>query len=289
MKPFFCLIPLVFALSSCVMPPKAYEKPASGKTVKTGKFWWGTSTSSYQNEDRGVAPDSPYYFRTDWDVFADEGHIPPRGDEATFSWSRFDKDLATLKKLGVNHYRFGIEWGRVEPKRGVYNESAIRQYVEMARKLKANGIEPIVTLWHFTFPDWLYDTNNKAQSNFLHPDVEPAWKGFVERMSSALAPYVRTYVPQNEPNGDLYISYFGGHWPPGLLLTPGALKKANKVAIRMFRDAADIVRSHRKDALIIQIARCQYPHPFVANRNRDRLTPGCAFDKETDPFSAELD
>jgi len=253
MKHFFCLIPLVFALSSCVMPPKAYEKPAAGKTVKTGKFWWGTSTSSYQNEDRGVAPDSPYYFQTDWDEFAEEGHIPPRGDEATFSWSRFDKDLATLKKLGVNHYRFGIEWARVEPQRGVYNEAAIRQYVEMARKLKANGIEPIVTLWHFSFPDWLYDSNKKAQSNFLHPDVEPAWRGFVARMSSALAPYVRSYVPQNEPNGDLYISYFGGHWPPGLLLTPGALKKANQVAIRMFRDAADIVRSHRKDALIIGI------------------------------------
>ena len=243
--------------AGCVMPPKPYEKPPSGKTgthaVKTGKFWWGTSTSSYQNEDRGVAPDSPYYFQTDWDRFAEEGHIPPRGDDATFSWSRFDKDVAALKELGVNHYRYGIEWARVEPKPGVYNEAAIQQYVRMARKLKANGIEPVVTLWHFTFPDWLYDGKNKAQSNFLHPDVQERWHAFVDKVGAALAPYVRTWVPQNEPNGDLYIGYFGGHWPPGLLLTPGALKKANRVAIEMYRDAAATVRKHRPDAIIMGI------------------------------------
>lgn len=239
--------------SGCVTPPNPYRKPAHPKQVNTGKFWWGTSTASFQNEDRGVNPDSPYYFKTDWDVFAEEGHIPPRGDDATFSWTHFDKDVAALKKLGVNHYRFGIEWGRVEPKPGVFNEAAIAQYVGMARKLRAAGIEPIVTLWHFTFPDWLYNSKRKGRSDFLHPDVESAWREYVNKMVTALAPYVRVYVPQNEPNGDLYIGYFGGHWPPGLLLTPFALKKATKVAVRMFRDAAGIIRERRPDALVMGI------------------------------------
>ncbi len=254
MKIFFSIF-LFFSvwLTGCVMAPPAYKKPAATRAVSTGKFWWGTSTASFQNEDRGVAPGSPYYFKTDWDIFSEEGHIPPRGDDATFSWTRFDKDLAALKKLGVNHYRFGIEWGRVEPKPGVFNEAAIRQYVTMAKKLKAASIEPIVTLWHFTFPDWLYDTKNKNRSNFLNPDVETAWKEYVERMVGALAPYVRTYVPQNEPNGDLYIGYFGGHWPPGLLLTPGALKKATKTAVAMYREAAAIIRRERPDAIIMGI------------------------------------
>ena len=139
---------LVCSFEGCILPPKAFHQTAS-KPPETGKFWWGTSTASFQNEDRAVAPDSPYYFKTDWDIFAEEGHIPPRGDDATFSWTYFDKDLAALKMLGVNHYRFGIEWGRVEPKPGVFNEAAIRGYVQMARKLRAAGIEPIVTLWHF--------------------------------------------------------------------------------------------------------------------------------------------
>ncbi len=253
-----CKLPLAAAalallLPGCVLPPKAYHKPASSAPVKTGKFWWGTSTASFQNEDRGVKPGSPYYFKTDWDVFAEEGHIPPRGDDATFSWSNFDKDLAALKKLGVNHYRFGIEWGRVEPKPGVFNEAAIRQYAGMARKLRAAGIEPIVTLWHFTFPDWLYDTKKKSRSGFLHPGVENAWNVYVNKMVAALSPDVRIYVPQNEPNGALYIGYFGGHWPPGLLLTPGALKKAHTVAVNMFRDAAAVIKRERPDAIVMGI------------------------------------
>lgn len=270
---FFLLgLSCLLVLSGCVLPPKPYKKTASAP-VKTGKFWWGTSTASFQNEDRGVPPDSPQYFKTDWDIFAEEGHIPPRGDDAMFSWTLFDRDLRALKKLGVNHYRFGIEWGRVEPKPGVFNEAAIRQYVEMARKLKAAGIEPIVTLWHFTFPDWLYDTQKKGRSDFLHPDVESAWRVYVEKMVGAFAPYVRIYVPQNEPNGDLYIGYFGGHWPPGLLLTPVALKRATRVAVRMYREAAEIIKRERPDAIVMGIYsipnwrrnRLQDPTQFVYN------------------------
>ena len=248
-----CVAVILVGFSGCILPPKPYKKREIAAPVNTGKFWWGTSTASYQNEDRAVMPGSPYYFKTDWDVYAEEGHIPPRGDDATFSWTHFDRDLRTLRQLGVNHYRFGIEWARVEPQRGVYNEAAIQQYVRMARKLKAAGIEPIVTLWHFTFPSWLYDTKRKAQSNFLNPDVETAWRAYVNKMVGALAPYVRIYVPQNEPNGDLYIGYFGGHWPPGLLLTPFKLKKATEISVRMYRDAAAIIRQHRSDAIIIGI------------------------------------
>jgi beta-glucosidase len=92
------LLPIL-ALAGCVMPPKPYKKPPTTPVVKTGAFWWGTSTASFQNEDRGLDSSSPWYFKTDWDIFAEEGHIPPRGDEATFSWTHFDKDLSALKKL----------------------------------------------------------------------------------------------------------------------------------------------------------------------------------------------
>ncbi|MEO6054518.1 MAG: family 1 glycosylhydrolase [Chthoniobacterales bacterium] len=261
---------MLLALAGCVMPPRPYKKPADTKTVRTGPFWWGTSTASFQNEDRGVKPGSPYYFKTDWDVYAEEGHIPPRGDDAAFSWTYFDKDVVLLRRLGVNHYRFGIEWARVEPKPGVFNEAAIRQYVEMARKLKAAGIEPIVTLWHFTFPDWLYDTHRKGRSDFLHPDVEEAWRIYVDRMVTALSPYVRIYVPQNEPNGDLSISYLGGHWPPGLLMRTEAYKKAMKSSVQMFRDSAAIIRKKRRDSIIMGIY-------SIPNWRRNYLTDPTAF------------
>jgi beta-glucosidase len=244
-------------LAGCVMPPKPYKKPAApSKPVQTGKFWWGTSTASFQNEDRGVAPGSPHAFKTDWDIFAEEGHIPPRGDEATFSWTHFDKDLAALKKLGVNHYRFGIEWGRVEPKPGVFNEKAIAQYVLMAKKLRAAGIEPIVTLWHFTFPSWMVAKGRN--SRWLHPLYRERWPLYVEKVVKAMAPHVKVYAPQNEPNGDLALGYISATWPPGYLLSFGTHAAALEESVWGFRKAAEIVRSHRKDALILSIAALPY-------------------------------
>lgn len=249
------LVPIL-AIAGCVTAPPPYRPPADPvvkKTLPREKFWWGASTSSYQNEDRGVPPGSPMYFQTDWDVYGKEGNAPVRGDEAVYSWSRFGEDLAALKKLGVNHFRFGVEWARIEPKPGVINHAALAQYVRMARDLRAAGIEPIVTLWHFTFPDWLYDTKAKARSNFLHPDAPEAWRNHVTRVVKAMKPYVRIYVPQNEPNGALQLGWIAGHWPPGLLLHPFGYKKAMRIAADMFRESAAIVRRERPDAVIMGI------------------------------------
>jgi beta-glucosidase len=253
--PFFLLIPLTLFFSGCISPVPHYRPPA--KAIVLGKlpkepFWWGTSTASFQNEDRGCAPGSKWYYRTDWDCFADEGGAPPRGDEGVFSWSEFDKDLAALRKLGVNHFRFGVEWARIEPRKGVINESALRQYAGMARKCREAGIEPLITLWHFTFPDWLCP-KDKSKANFLNPDVRTAWQAHVRRVVKATKADVRIYIPQNEPNGALQLGWLAAHWPPGLLMRPGSYKKAMRVSADMFRDAAGIVREERPDALIMGI------------------------------------
>ena len=244
----------VLALGGCITPPPApridRSKPVS--KTETGPFWWGLASSSFQNEDRGEKPGSPNYFKTDWDRFAEEGGAPARGDGAVFSWSEFDKDLAAIKKLGVNHFRFGVEWARVEPKQGQINGAALRQYGEMARRIRAAGIEPIITLWHFTFPDWLYP-KDKSKANFMNPDVRTAWQAHVRRVVKATKSDVRIYVPQNEPNGALQLGWIAAHWPPGLLARPGTYKKAMRVSADMFRDASTIVREERPDALIMGI------------------------------------
>ena len=223
------------------------------KPLPKEKFWWGTSTASFQNEDRGLAPDDPMNFRTDWDVYAIEGGAPARGDKAVYSWSRFDLDLKALRRLGVTHFRFGVEWARVEPKQGVVNQAALARYAGMARQLRAAGIEPVVTLWHFTFPDWLYDSKDKGRSNFLHPDAPEAWRAHVTRVVRAMGSAVRIYVPQNEPNGALNLGYIAGHWPPGLLLRPIEYKRALRASAGMFRDAAGIIRRERPGSLVMGI------------------------------------
>ncbi|MFZ4716632.1 MAG: family 1 glycosylhydrolase, partial [Chthoniobacterales bacterium] len=251
----FLLAPLTLAFSGCISPVPNYRPPAQaivlGKLPKES-FWWGTSTASFQNEDRGSTPGSKWYYRTDWDCFADEGGAPPRGDEGVFSWSEFDKDLAAIRKLGVNHFRFGVEWARIEPRKGEINEAALSQYAGMARKCREAGIEPLITLWHFTFPDWLYP-KDKSKANFLNPDVRAAWQAHVRRVVKATKADVRIYIPQNEPNGALQLGWLAAHWPPGLLMRSGSYKKAMRVSADMFRDAAGIVRKERPDALIMGI------------------------------------
>lgn len=246
--------PLVLVLAAgCVTPPPAKPRtaPEPPSTVHTGDFWWGTSTSAYQNEDRAARPGSPDYFETDWDIFARQGLCPPRGEDAVFSWTHFDEDLRALKKLGVTHYRFSVEWARIEPEPGRINQAALNRYAAMARKLRAAGIEPVVTLWHFTFPSWAYDPKRRAHSNFLYPGIDEAWKAHVARCVAALRPHVRIWIPQNEPNGALPLGYLGAYWPPGLLLRGDLYKRAMANSVQMFRDAAAIIHERQPGGLVL--------------------------------------
>lgn len=200
-----------------------------------------------------MRPGEADYFQTDWDVcLVNHGKAPPRGD-ALHSWSHFEQDLAALKKIGVTHYRFGIEWARIEPQPGVYNEAAIARYVAMAQALADAGIEPIVCLWHFTFPSWLYDERHPNRSNWLHPGARERWQAFLRKVVPKFVPLVRTFAPQNEPNGQLSTAYLAGLWPPGRHLEFHIYRKALNACAEMFRDAAKIIRSIRKDALILSI------------------------------------
>lgn len=255
----FVLLGAVF-LSACVTPPPAPRivRKDESKKPDTGPFWWGISSSAFQTEDRGEKPGTPNYFQTDWDLFGEAGRVPKKGDDADFSWSNFEKDLEALKTIGVNHYRFSVEWARVEPQPGRYNEAAIRRYAEMAKRLKAAGIEPIVTLWHFTFPSWMVNPKDAGKSRWMHPLYRERWPLYVEKIVKAMGSTVRTYAPQNEANGDMALGYISATWPPGLFLDFGKHAQAMRESVWGFRKAAEIVRANRKDALILSVTALPY-------------------------------
>ncbi len=256
-KPFFFLVPVVaILLGGCIAAPKAPEITAAQRAewarVKTGPFAWGISTSSYQYEDPAVKPGTPEAFTTDWDLMVAKGAAPEKG-QAVYTWTHFDKDLAALRKIGVTHYRFSLEWARIEPRPGEYNEDAIREYVGMARKLRAAGIEPVVCLWHFTFPDWLTDTKRPANSNWLHPLYAERWAAYVEKMARAMGPGVRLYAPQNEPNGQITTAYIAGLWPPRQVANFGNYNRAVAASAAGFRQAAAILKRVNPDALVLSV------------------------------------
>lgn len=253
------LLVFAFYLSGCSVieplgPPSKGPQPPPAKPQPklSNKFAWGISASSYQYENPDVRLGQKDYFSTDWDISVSQGKAPVKGN-ALYTWTQFEKDLAALKKIGVTHYRFSIEWARVEPKPGVYDENAIRRYVEMTKRLKAAGIEPVVCLWHFTFPSWLYDQKNPAQSNWLHPLARTRWNAYVERIVRATAPFTNYYAPQNEPNGQIITAYIAGVWPPGMDLAFTHYRKAISASADMFRDAAWRIKAIKKTAKVVSV------------------------------------
>ena len=250
----FLLLPLL--ITGCAIHPlgpldKAPRHQAEKLTGYKG-FAWGISTSSLQYENRAEKPGNPDYFLRDWDLLVEKKGAPVIG-HALYSWSDFDKDLKALKKIGVTHYRFSIEWARVEPEPGKYNEAALAHYVSMCRKLKEAGIEPVVTLWHFSFPAWLTDPKDNNKVNWLHPLARERWNLYVSKVVRATSPYVTYYAPENEPNGQVLTAYIIGLWPPCHILDFTGYKAATIASADMFRDAAARIKEIKPSAKVVSV------------------------------------
>ena len=106
-----------------------------------------------------------------WARFAAEGKIkdgstPVRADD---HYNRFREDIDLMGKMGLRIYRFGIEWSRIEPERGVYSDEAIAHYREEIEYMISKGIQPLVTIHHFTNPIWFEDMG--AFENENSPEI----------------------------------------------------------------------------------------------------------------------
>ncbi len=173
-------------------------------------FLLGTATAAHQIEG-GLDNDW-----SDWERgFHADGspHIKDRtiSGAACDSWNRFDEDLALMKRLGANAYRFSVEWSRLEPSEGVWNDEAAEQYLSWARALRSAGIEPMVTLNHFTLPRWV-----ATQGGWMSDRTIDLLAAFTERVAKKLGSEVDSWCTINEPNVLMAMSYLKGVFPPGL-------------------------------------------------------------------------
>jgi len=166
------------------------------------KFLWGVATSAFQMEG---AP------RCDWthwnvkDEYDRKARLRGVGHHV-----RTDDDMALLSSLGVNAYRCSVEWSRVVPRRGGWDRAEMDRYVRIAARLRDAGIEPVVTLHHFTNPSWLAD-----RSGWENPATVEEFLRFAERAIRSLRGHVRVFVTFNEPNVFVAGGYLGGVMPPG--------------------------------------------------------------------------
>ncbi|MBI4372832.1 MAG: glycoside hydrolase family 1 protein [Candidatus Omnitrophica bacterium] len=166
------------------------------------KFLWGAATSSHQVEGDNI--------HNDWWEWEEKGRSLERSGEACDHWNRFREDFKLAKSLHHNAHRFSIEWSRIEPEEGKFDPSAILHYQEVVQALKSNGLEPVVTLFHFTLPLWL-----AKQGGWLSPRTPELFKRFSAKMAEALGDQVSWWITLNEPVVYVFKSYLAGDWPPG--------------------------------------------------------------------------
>lgn len=202
-------------------------------------FMWGAGTSSHQIEGDNV---------NDWKLWEDAGHVVngQKSGKAANSWDLFEKDFDVAEKLGLNTYRFSIEWSRIEPEEGKFNKEALVKYRKMLVSLKKRGITPMVTLHHFTNPIWLDDWSN--DENIEH------FVEYVKYIVSGLGDLVDYWCTINEPVNMVLLGFELGIWPPG-----GKKKKKGLLAYRNF------VEAHRQayDAIHQMSIRKRRPEPMV--------------------------
>tara|TARA_B110001454_G_scaffold219201_1_gene251882 strand:- start:23967 stop:25181 length:1215 start_codon:yes stop_codon:yes gene_type:complete len=194
----------------------------------TEAFWWGISTAPYQTEDPAVKGGDPNFFKTDWDLFYDAGKLKEAKGDGVFSYTEYKRDIQKLKELGMTHYRFGIEWARIEPTMGKYNLEALAHYKKIILELKKNGITPIICLWHWSFPSWGFDVKDGSTFGWLNDNVKKRWPDFVTLVVKEFKDEIFYYAPQNEPNAQSLAGFFLGTFPPG-----------EKYSLRLFRNHVD--------------------------------------------------
>lgn len=230
---------LLAGLSCGVVAPPMLPLPPQ---LPVPDIWYGVSTSAYQIEDPAVGPGQDGFFQTDWDVLAERGELAiPKGN-AEWSYTESARDVQALAWLGVTHYRFGIEWARVEPQPGQYHQAAVQHYVDFAKALRDAGIEPIVCLWHFTFPSWLADWDEPGRYGWLNPIAAERWAAYVELMATRLAPYAALWAPQNEPDIQTQAAFMVSAFPPSVWFRTDLMEQNLEATVAAFNDAAAIIR-----------------------------------------------
>jgi len=171
-----------------------------------GRFLWGAGTSAHQVE--GGNDGSDWW---DWEQLPDKIRNGDRSGAACGSWTRYEEDLDLLTSMNLDAYRFSVEWSRIEPQAGRYDESAIEHYRKLLLACRARGITPMVTLHHFTNPRWFAALGGwEKLENLSH------FVGFARLMGERYGDLVDHWITINEPEVLAFRGYDEGAWPPGV-------------------------------------------------------------------------
>jgi beta-glucosidase len=165
-------------------------------------FLWGASTSAHQVEGDNT--------NNDWWDWEQSGRVPEKSGLACDHYRRFKDDFDLAQAIEHNAHRFSLEWSRIEPEEGRWSDEAIQHYRDVLTALRERGIEPVVTLYHYTMPRWM-----AAKGGWESPAMEAHFTRYVAKCVQELGPLVTWWITLNEPVVQVFKGWVIGQWPPG--------------------------------------------------------------------------
>jgi len=171
-------------------------------------FKWGTATAAHQVEGNNT--------NNQWWRWEQTHERIMNGDSSGIAcnwWNDAEADFDRMVMLGLNAHRLSVEWSRIEPREGKFDSAALDRYRAMLLGLRQRGIEPMVTLHHFTNPWWLEERCAWEDADV----IAPLFRRFTEKVVQALGDLCDLWCTINEPNVYAVMGYLsGGRMPPGL-------------------------------------------------------------------------
>lgn len=223
-------------------------------------FFWGASTAAHQVEGgnhnqwtvweleharemaqtahQRLARPNSFNWAPHWDRVKDQAEEPENyvSGEGIDHYNRYKEDFDLLGELNLNAFRFGIEWSRIEPEKGKFDQKVIEHYRRYIAELRKRRIEPFVNIWHWTLPLWFAELGGfEKKENVRH------FERFVSKIAEELIEEVEYVIVLNEPNVYTGFSYLSGEYPPG--------RKNLLLAARVFRN---LVYAHKRAYKILK-------------------------------------
>jgi beta-glucosidase len=222
-----------------------------GRAFPAG-FTWGSATAAHQIEGGNT--------NNDWWAFEHtpgSGCAEPSGD-ACDSWLRWEEDADLVAGLGLDNYRFSVEWSRIEPADGEFSRAALEHYRRQCAGLLERGVNPVVTFHHFTTPTWL-----TALGGWESGVAVERFAKFCTVVAEALGDVMTRACTINEPNIVATMGWHAGMFPPG------------KTDVALSRTVADhFVQAHRLAVEAIRGAAPGIPVGLTLSMTDYQLAPG---------------
>lgn len=215
----------------------------SAQTRFPASFLWGAATASYQIEG---AHNADGRGESIWDTFS---HTPGNvingdtGDVADDHYNRMSGDVAMMRQMGLQAYRFSIAWPRVLPDgEGKINPPGLDFYDRLVDALLGAGIRPCATLYHWDLPQALQDRGGWGNRAIIEQ-----FASYTEAVAQRLGDRIKDWITLNEPHVFAYVGHFWGRHAPGLRSLPLANQVAHHALVSHGR-AVSVIRALWSDA-----------------------------------------